>query len=267
MFFLWVIKKNGGFDVKIVRFSYEDQEKWGVLTNKQIHIIKGDIFGDYEVLDQCVLLEQVTLLAPCTPSKGVCIGLNYHDHAREMKLVLPEEPLMFLKPSSALNHPGGILEYPAISSNLHFEAEMAIVIKKQARHVTMDNAYDYILGYTCANDVTARDLQLKDGQWTRGKSFDTFMPIGPCIETEIDPHHINIKLYLNDKVCQSSNTSNLIFKVPELLVFVTQVMTLYPGDVILTGTPAGVGAMEAGDVVVVELEGIGRLENIVGKKV
>lgn len=252
--------------MKIVRFMDDNQEKWGVLHDKKINVIAGSIFGDYEVLDQSILLENVKLLAPCTPSKGVCIGLNYHDHAREMHLALPEEPLMFLKPSSALAHPGGILEYPVISNNLHFEAEMGIVIKKEARHVRVENAYDYILGYTCANDVTARDLQIKDGQWTRGKSFDTFMPIGPCIETEIDPHHINIKLYLNGKVCQSSNTSNLIFKVPELIAFVTQVMTLYPGDVILTGTPAGVGAMQVGDIVAVELEGIGLLENIVGKE-
>ena len=252
--------------MKIVRFMDEHQEKWGALQNEKINLIEGSIFGDFKVVDQSVLLKDVTLLAPCTPSKGVCIGLNYHDHAREMNLVLPTEPLMFLKPSSTLNHPGGILVYPAISNNLHFEGEMAIVIKKEAHHVKVENAHEYILGYTCANDVTARDLQIKDGQWTRGKSFDTFMPIGPCIETEIDPHNINIKLYLNDQICQSSNTSNLIFKVPELVAFVTQVMTLYPGDVILTGTPAGVGPMEVGDRVVVELEGIGRLENVVGKE-
>jgi 2-keto-4-pentenoate hydratase/2-oxohepta-3-ene-1,7-dioic acid hydratase in catechol pathway len=252
--------------MKILRFRDGDQEKWGVLNGEKINIIAGSIFADYEVLEETVLLEEVQLLAPCVPSKGVCIGLNYHDHAREMKFALPEEPLFFIKPSSALNGPGGIIDYPAISNNLHFEAEMAIVIKKEARHVAVENAYDYILGYTCANDVTARDLQMKDGQWTRGKSFDTFMPIGPWIETKIDPHNINIKLYLNHRVCQSSNTSNLIFKVPELLAFVTQVMTLYPGDVILTGTPAGVGAMKVGDVVGVELEGIGILENVVGKK-
>lgn len=251
--------------MKLVRFIDDQQEKWGIWHDKKIDIINGSIFGDYKVSDQSVLVEEVTLLAPCVPTKGVCIGLNYHDHAREMKLTLPIEPLMFLKPSSALNHPGGILEYPSISENLHFEAEMAIVIKKEARHVAVENAYDYILGYTCANDVTARDLQIKDGQWTRGKSFDTFMPLGPCIETEIDPHAIPIKLYVNENMCQSSNTSNLIFKVPELVAFVTQVMTLYPGDVILTGTPAGVGAMQVGDRVTVELEGIGRLENVVGK--
>ncbi|BBB90295.1 MAG TPA: fumarylacetoacetate hydrolase family protein [Methylomusa anaerophila] len=266
--------------MKIVRFTYGAQDKWGVLNEKnekKINIINGNIFANYnnhnsydnynnyEVSDEYVSLDNVQLLAPCIPSKGVCIGLNYYDHAREMNLKLPAEPLMFLKPSSSLNHPGGIIEYPAISQNLHYEAEMAIVIKKQARHVSVENAYDYILGYTCANDVTARDLQQKDGQWTRGKSFDTFMPLGPYIETDIDPHNINITLYVNNVACQSSNTGNLIFKVPELLVFVTQVMTLYPGDVILTGTPAGVGPMQAGDTVAVELEGIGRLENTVSK--
>jgi 2-keto-4-pentenoate hydratase/2-oxohepta-3-ene-1,7-dioic acid hydratase in catechol pathway len=251
--------------VKLVRFNYANQEKWGVLSGNNINIIDGNVYNNYEVSGIMVSLDAVKLLAPCSPSKGVCIGLNYYDHAREMNLKIPDEPLMFIKPSSSLAHPGDSIEYPAISKNLHFEAELAIVIKKQAKNILVDKAYDYILGYTCANDVTARDLQLKAGQWTRGKSFDTFMPVGPWIETDIDPHNISIKLYLNSKVLQSSNTSNLIFKVPQLVAFVTQVMTLYPGDVILTGTPAGVGPMLAGDKVVVELDGIGRLENTIVK--
>lgn len=232
--------------------------------DNQITIIDGDIFGGhYKESDRKVSLEQVSLLAPCQPSKAVCIGLNYHDHAREMNLKLPEEPLIFLKPSSALNHPGGKIEFPPISNNLHFEAELAVVIKSQARKIPVEHAGDYVLGYTCANDITARDIQMHDGQWTRGKSFDTFLPLGPWIETQLNPHTVNIKLLLNGELKQSSNTTNLIFKVPELIAFVSQVMTLYPGDVILTGTPSGVGPMQAGDTVTVEIDGLGALSNTV----
>ncbi|WP_425061079.1 putative protein YisK [Sporomusa carbonis] len=253
--------------MKLVRYESNGKINFGVLAaDDQINIIEGNIFcDDYVVSDKYVSLNDVKLLSPCQPSKAVCIGLNYHDHAKEMNLELPAEPLIFLKPSSALNHPGGAIEYPAISQNLHYEAELAIVIKKPARKVAAEDANQYILGYTCANDVTARDLQLHDGQWTRGKSFDTFLPLGPCINTDLDPHNTNIKLYLNGEVKQSSNTSNLIFKVPELLAFVSQVMTLYPGDVILTGTTSGVGPMQVGDTVIVEVEGIGRLHNTVVK--
>jgi len=251
--------------MKIVRFEAAGEIKFGILDGAEIKVVEGDIFSDYQISQEVISLEAVKLLSPCVITKAVCVGLNYYGHALEMKLPLPEKPLLFLKPSSALNHPGGEIEYPKISKNLHYEAEFAVVIKKQARNVKAEEAADYILGYTCANDVTARDIQLSDGQWTRGKSFDTFLPLGPCIETDIDPNSINIKLYLNDELKQSSNTSDLIFKVPELVAFVTEFMTLYPGDVILTGTPSGVGPMEVGDVVTVELEGIGRLTNTIVK--
>lgn len=251
--------------MKLVRFLYNDEVKWGILRGPNISIITGDIYTNFLESSQQVPVAQVKLLAPCEPSKAVCIGLNYHDHAREMKLELPERPLMFLKPSSTLAHPDSCIEYPSLTKNLHYEAELAVVIGKKAKNVTKDEAFKYVLGYTCANDVTARDLQKQDGQWTRSKSFDTFMPLGPCIETEIDPHKIGIKLYLNGELKQSSNTSNLIFKVEELVAFASQVMTLYPGDVILTGTPAGVGPMDEGDIVTVELEGIGSLTNKVVK--
>ena len=157
--------------------------------------------------------------------------------------------------------PAGEIRYPAISQNVHHEAELAVVIGKTAKHIKAANAYDYVFGYTCANDVTARDIQKSDGQWTRGKGFDTFMPIGPWIETELDPHTLDIKGSVNGQLRQSSNTKNLIFRIPELIEFVTQVMTLYPGDVILTGTPSGVGPMEVGDTVTVEIAGIGALTN------
>jgi 2-keto-4-pentenoate hydratase/2-oxohepta-3-ene-1,7-dioic acid hydratase in catechol pathway len=247
--------------MKIVRFQHEGSSSFGELQGESIHLISGDVFGEYKILDQSIPLDSVQLLSPCSITKAVCVGLNYHGHAKEMKQTLPEQPLLFLKPSSALNHPGGNIEYPSICKNLHYEAELAVVIKKEAKNIKAQDAAEYIFGYTCANDVTARDIQFADGQWTRGKSFDTFLPLGPCIETAIDADHININLYLNGKLKQSSNTNDLIFKVPELIAFITQVMTLYPGDVILTGTPSGVGAMEVGDVVIVELEGIGRLTN------
>lgn len=249
--------------MKFVRFQQGAAIRYGVLEGENIRLVEGDIFGKWAMGNQAVKPDSVTLLAPCAPSKAVCIGLNYHGHAREMKIDLPKEPLMFLKPSTTLANPGSAVEYPPISQNLHFEAELAVVIGKQARHVPAAAARDYILGYTCANDVTARDLQMKDGQWTRGKSFDTFMPLGPCIATDIDPADTELKLYLNGEVKQASNTGDLIFKVEELVAFVSQVMTLYPGDVILTGTPAGVGPMQVGDTVVVELAGIGRLENTI----
>jgi len=251
--------------MKFVRFQQGAAIRYGVLEGQAIRIVEGDIFGKWAMGNQVIKPEDVKLLAPCAPTKAVCIGLNYHDHAQEMNLELPKEPLMFLKPSSALAAPGSAVEYPSISQNLHYEAELAIVIGKQARKIAAAAARDYILGYTCANDVTARDLQKSDGQWTRGKSFDTFMPLGPCIVTDIDPAAVDIKLYLNGEVKQSSNTRNLIFKVEELVAFATQVMTLYPGDVILTGTPGGVGPMQAGDTVTVEIGGIGRLTNRIVK--
>jgi 2-keto-4-pentenoate hydratase/2-oxohepta-3-ene-1,7-dioic acid hydratase in catechol pathway len=249
--------------MKFVRFQQGSAIRYGVLEGENIRIVEGDIFGQWAMGNQTVKPGAVKLLAPCAPSKAVCIGLNYHGHAQEMKIDLPKEPLMFLKPSSSLTHPGGEIEYPATSRNLHFEAELAIVIGKQARKIAAADARDHILGYTCANDVTARDIQKSDGQWTRGKSFDTFLPLGPCIATDIDPAGTDIKLYLNGEVKQASNTRDLIFKVEELVAFASQVMTLYPGDVILTGTPAGVGPMQIGDKVAVELAGIGRLENTV----
>ena len=249
--------------MKIVRFEYAGNIEFGILHGGEINVVEGDIFNEYQISQQVIPLEIVKLLSPCVITKAVCVGLNYRAHAQEMKLELPDRPLIFLKPSSSLNHPAGEIEYPAISHELHYEAELAVVIKKQARHVKAADAADYILGYTCANDVTARDIQKADGQWTRGKSFDTFLPLGPCIETDIESDSINIKLYLNDELKQSSNTSDLIFKIPELVAFITETMTLYPGDVILTGTPPGVGPMEVGDVVTVELEGIGRLSNVI----
>lgn len=203
------------------------------------------------------------MLPPVMPSKVVCVGLNYRDHAKELGLDLPNEPLIFLKPGSAVNgHLDNIL-YPEQSERVDYEAELAVVISGRCSKVSPEDAAGYILGYTCLNDVTARDLQVKDGQWTRAKSFDTFCPIGPCIETEVsDPHNLDIRLVLNGEIKQSSNTSNLIFSVSELISTISHIMTLNEGDVIATGTPSGIGPMNRGDKVCVEIEGIGILENI-----
>jgi 2-keto-4-pentenoate hydratase/2-oxohepta-3-ene-1,7-dioic acid hydratase in catechol pathway len=202
------------------------------------------------------------ILPPAMPSKVVCIGLNYRDHAKELGFDLPKEPLIFLKPGSAvIGHLDNIL-YPVQSERVDYEAELAVVISCRCSKVSPEETLDYILGYTCLNDVTARDLQIKDGQWTRAKSFDTFCPIGPCIETEIsDPHNLDIRLILNGEIKQSSNTSNLIFSVSELISTISHIMTLNEGDVIATGTPSGIGPMNRGDTVCVEIEGIGALEN------
>ncbi len=206
-------------------------------------------------------LSDVRLLAPCMPSKIVAVGLNYRDHAQELNMKLPEEPLLFMKPSSSVIGPGDTIIMPPQSARVDYEAELAIVIGKEAKGVTEKDAKQVILGYTCLNDVTARDLQNKDGQWTRAKGFDTFCPVGPWIDTEIDPSDLKIDLLLNDKPRQSSRTSNLIFNSYKLVEFITSVMTLYPGDVIATGTTSGIGPMADGDSVVVRIEGIGSLVN------
>lgn len=195
------------------------------------------------------------------PSKIICVGLNYKDHAKELKMEPPTHPIIFLKPQTAVIGDGENIIYPEETKELHYEGELAIVIKDKIKNIPVEEAARHILGYTCANDVTARDLQRLDGQWTRAKSFDTFCPLGPEIVSGIDPDNLDIKLYLNDKIKQSSNTSQLVFKPLYLVSFISQIMTLLPGDVILTGTPPGVGPMQKGDVVIVEIEKIGRLTN------
>jgi|HubBroStandDraft_1064217.scaffolds.fasta_scaffold19384_4 2-keto-4-pentenoate hydratase/2-oxohepta-3-ene-1,7-dioic acid hydratase in catechol pathway len=207
-------------------------------------------------------LDQVRLLAPILPSKVVCIGKNYADHVEEMGGQRPAEPIIFLKPSTAVCGPGDPIVRPArLSDRVDYEGELAVVIGRVCREVSVERATEVIFGYTCANDVTARDLQARDGQWTRAKGFDTFCPLGPWIETDVDPADLALTTRLNDEVRQQSRTSLLLHNVPALIAFVTQVMTLLPGDVLLTGTPAGVGPMTKGDEVSVTVEGIGTLSN------
>ncbi len=205
----------------------------------------------------------VKFLPPVKPEKIVCVGLNYIDHAKELGMEIPDEPVIFLKPPSSIVGDGDAVVIPTLPkrlSRVDYEGELAVVISKKCKNVSKDDFEDFVLGYCCFNDVTARDIQKKDGQWTRAKSFDTFAPIGPYV-VKVDPSDLEIKTKLNGKVVQKSRTSNLIFGVGELLEFISGIMTLKRGDVIATGTPAGVGAVKRGDVVEVEIEGIGTLRN------
>lgn len=195
------------------------------------------------------------------PTKIICVGTNYIDHASELNMKIPEEPLIFIKPPSSIIYDSEEIVYPAGVTRLDYEAELAVVIKEKARGVGESDAMKYVLGYTCLNDVTARDLQAKDGQWTRSKSFDTFCPIGPAIETELDPFGVKVESYLNGQAKQSSSTKNLIFAVPKLISFISGIMTLLPGDMISTGTPYGVGPMRPGDTIEIRIDGIGSLKN------
>ncbi|MDP1808914.1 MAG: fumarylacetoacetate hydrolase family protein [Actinomycetota bacterium] len=247
--------------MKLVRFVYRDTPRYGRLHEDQIELISGDPFDTGEPSGVSMNAERVEWLSPVNPSKIIAVGLNYRDHAAELRMDLPDEPVLFLKPPSAVIGPFESIVYPNASKQVDFEAELAVVVGKTASHVAVAEAKQYILGYTCANDVTARDLQKKDGQWTRAKSFDTFCPLGPHVETDIDPADLSISLSLNGQVKQASSTSRMIHTVEEIISFVSQVMTLLPGDVILTGTPPGVGPVAIGDVVQVEIDGIGSLRN------
>ncbi|MFZ5634127.1 MAG: fumarylacetoacetate hydrolase family protein [Bacillota bacterium] len=248
--------------LKIGRFSRGNETFYGLVEEDRVIRVE-DPFLAPETAGDTYSLDELKVLAPCVPGKAVCVGLNYRDHARELGLELPEEPVLFLKPASALVGPGDYIECPDMSRRVDYEAELAVVIGARCKNVAVEDVHKYILGYTCANDVTARDLQAKDGQWTRAKSFDTFLPLGPYIITGIDPDRLDIFLYLNGETKQKSNTSNLIFKTGDLVSFVSRVMTLEPGDVILTGTPSGVGPVKKGDKVEVVLESVGTLMNIV----
>jgi len=207
--------------------------------------------------------EHAVLLTPCVPTKIVCIGRNYAEHAKELGNEAPSEPIIFLKPPSALLAPFGTIVRPAISQRVDHEGELAIVIGKRAKDVKAAQWRDYVRGFACANDVTARDIQKRDVQFTRGKGFDTFAPIGPCIETELDVSALSVQTRVNGEIRQNGNTRDMVFPCDFLVEFITTVMTLEPGDVILTGTPSGVGPLASGDTVEVEIEGIGVLRNAV----
>ena len=248
--------------MKIYRFKHAGTISYGVLKEENLYSVKGSIFDEFEFENGAVPIGEAMLLAPVEPSKIVAVGLNYKDHALERGSPLPEEPLLFIKPSTAVIGPHDMIIYPKMSRRVDYEGELACVIKKKAYQLgESDSAEDYVFGYTCFNDVTARDLQDKDKQFTRAKSFDTFAAIGPCIATGLDPSRLAIKTFLNGKLRQSSNTRNLIFPVPFLVRFISNIMTLLPGDIITTGTPAGIGPMQPGDRVDIQIEGIGTLSN------
>jgi len=248
--------------MKIIQFEKGKVISYGVLNNNIINPIVGNIFENIKTDNSTAFdISEVKILPPVFPTKVVAIGLNYKDHAAELGEELPDEPKLFIKPStSVIGHDDNII-YPTMSKRVDYEAELAAIVGKKAHKVSVENAKDYILGYTCLNDVTARDLQQKDGQWTRSKSFDTFCPIGPVIETEIDPNNIDIYSRVNGVVKQSSNTKNFIFPMFELFSFISHIMTLLPGDIITTGTPSGIGSMKPGDTIEIEVKGIGVLRN------
>jgi 2-keto-4-pentenoate hydratase/2-oxohepta-3-ene-1,7-dioic acid hydratase in catechol pathway len=255
--------------LRIVRFFAQGRVEYGLLEDKSIRGLRGSPFtylgssGRVKFNDSSHKLNEVRLLAPCVPSKIVALGLNYHQHAEETKMALPSVPLIFLKPSTAVIGPDDEVVLPRDSSRVDYEGELGVVIGRKARNVAKVRANDYILGYTCVNDVTERHVQKADGQWTRAKGYDTFAPIGPWIETEVDPNDLKLETYLNGELRQSARTSELIFGVAELVSFISGVMTLLPSDIIATGTPSGIGKMNPGDVVEVRIEKIGTLKNFV----
>lgn len=248
--------------MRIVRYQHKDQApKYGWLFEDNVGEIRGSIFGEFRREEASIPLGEVKLLAPCQPTKIVCVGRNYLEHARELGNDVPKVPLIFLKPPSSIINPGEAIILPPQSQQVEHEAELVAVIGKRGRNITAENAREYVLGYTIGNDVTARDLQKSDGQWTRAKGFDTFCCFGPWIDTDFDISDALISCKVSGQPRQLASTRDMAFNVQTLVAFVSSVMTIEPGDILFTGTPAGVGPLKAGDEVVVEIEGLGRLAN------
>jgi 2-keto-4-pentenoate hydratase/2-oxohepta-3-ene-1,7-dioic acid hydratase in catechol pathway len=248
--------------MKIVRIKSGDDIAYGVADTEGVLVYHGTPFVAWEPTEVVVPWPSVTLLSPVIPTKVMCVGRNYEDHAAEHHAEVPDEPLIFMKPATSVIGPNANVVHPRISREVHHEAELAVVISRPARNVKAEDASQYIFGYTAANDVTARDLQEKDGQWTRAKGFDTFCPLGPAIETELDPlERLAVICKVNGDVRQAGFTSDMVFGVAEIVEYITAFTTLLPGDVILTGTPSGVGKVEPGDLMEVEVDGIGILAN------
>lgn len=248
--------------MRIIRYTYKDAEpRYGWMYEDKVGEIQGSPFGEFLRQEAEIPFVEVDLLPPVQPSKIVCAGRNYAAHAEEMGNEVPDVPLVFLKPPSSVIGPRDPIILPPQSQHVEHEAELGVVIGKQARWLTLENAMEVVLGYTVANDVTARDLQKRDEQWTRGKGFDTFCPVGPWIETEFDPIETLITCHVNDELRQMGSTRDLIFTIPQLLVYITSFMTLEPGDLLLTGTPSGVSQLQPGDEVAITIEGLGDLSN------
>ena len=252
--------------MKFVRFLNKDRsEKTGWVKDDMIGLVDGDIFDEYRRLEATIPMNSVKLLAPVIPGKIVCLGRNYAEHAREQGAEVPETPLLFMKPPSSVIAQGESIVLPVQSQQVEHEAELVVVIGKRGHWIPVENALQYVFGYTVGNDVTARDLQQKDGQWTRAKGFDTFCPIGPWIETELDPSDVLITCRVNSELRQMASTREMVFMVPQIIAYISTIMTLMPGDLIFTGTPAGIGPLVNGDEVETEIEGIGKLINSVTK--
>ncbi|HKJ27792.1 MAG TPA: fumarylacetoacetate hydrolase family protein [Anaerolineales bacterium] len=248
--------------MRVIRFLDEtNQPRYGWVFEDQVGLIEGDIFGAYQREEAELPISEVKLLAPIVPGKVICVGRNYAAHAEEHDAEVPPYPLIFLKPTTSLVGPGAPVVLPPQSKQVEHEGELAAVIGKQGKWLTVENALDVVFGYTIANDVTARDLQRQDGQWTRGKGFDTFCPVGPWIDTEFNPIDTMVSCHVNGELRQMATTRDMIFSISQILVFISSVMTLEPGDLILTGTPAGVGPLSAGDQVSVSIERLGELSN------
>ncbi|MEX0659627.1 MAG: fumarylacetoacetate hydrolase family protein [Egibacteraceae bacterium] len=248
--------------MRIARVARPDGPEFGVVRDDHVVLIAGHPFTEFRLTNQAAPLDKVRLLAPIIPSKILCVGKNYADHAAEMGGEVPVEPLIFSKPATAVIGPGEPIRLPALSEDVQHEAELAVVIGVLTRKVSVDDALGYVFGYTCANDVTARDLQARDGQWTRAKGFDSFCPLGPWIETGIDPATgLGVRCRVNGETRQDGTTGDLVSGVAALVAHCSAFATLLPGDVLLTGTPAGVGPLAAGDTVEVEVDGIGTLSN------
>ena len=254
--------------MKLCRYTHLESfnPQYGILEDSVISPLVDDYVLSYPLRagEDKIPVGQVRLLAPVVPTKIICVGRNYRDHAAELGNQMPAEPLLFLKPPSSVIASGDSIELPALSNQVEHEGELGVVIGRIARHLSdAENPLAYVLGYTCINDVTARDLQRRDVQFTRAKSFDTFCPVGPFIETSLDPNDVMVTTRLNGEIKQQARTSAMAFSVPFIIRYISQVMTLYPGDLIATGTPAGVSKLHDGDVVEVEFEGIGVLSNSV----
>lgn len=252
--------------MQLIRFQSDfGSPSYGWIFEDKVGLIEGSPYGEYRRMEAYLPVKSAKLFAPVVPSKVVCVGRNYADHIQELNSETPTAPLLFLKPPSAVIGSGEAIQLPAQSTRVEHEAELAVVIGRRARNLSAQDAEGAILGYTVANDVTARDLQMGDGQWTRSKGFDTFCPIGPWIETDLDPYDLLITCKVNEETRQMASTREMLFKIPELVAYISTIMTLMPGDVILTGTPAGVGTLKDGDIVLISIEGIGELRNKVKK--
>ncbi len=254
--------------MRIVRYEAGEgkKPKYGWLLGDKVGEIGGNVFGRYRRKEADTPLSEVRLIAPSEPSKIICVGRNYVEHARELGNEVPQVPLIFLKPSSSIISDGETIVLPPQSTQVEHEGELVVVIGKRGRSITTENAKKHILGYTIGNDVTARDLQNTDNQWTRAKGFDTFCPFGPWIDTDFDPADAVLTCRVNGQMRQMASTRDIVFNVPTLIAYISSVMTLEPGDLIFTGTPAGVGELRHGDEVVVEIEGLGVLKNPVRKQ-